>query len=304
MSNKKLVTRIKGGLGNQLFCYAAAKRLALFNNAELVIDDVSGFLYDKLYQRSYQLDHFSIPHRKATPSERLEPLSRIRRALLQRLTAHNPIDRQRYILQKGIQFDPKILTLRLQNGVTYFDGFAQSESYFSDIKETIKSDLRMAPPTDELNKKLSHEIIKSSNSIAVHFRWFDQSNISSSNNISTDYYFNAINLMLSKIDNPHFFIFSDRPDLVERRLGTFLLNSKITYIDHNNTSDMAYADFWLMSMCKHFIIANSTFSWWAAWLGEKNNESLVISPKLFIDPNSNVTAWGFDGLIPERWRIL
>ena len=81
MSNPKIIPRIFGGLGNQLFCYAAARRLALVNHAELVIDDVSGFAFDEVYQRHYQLDHFNIPCRKATAAERLEPFSRVQRYL-------------------------------------------------------------------------------------------------------------------------------------------------------------------------------------------------------------------------------
>ena len=79
-----VIPRILGGLGNQLFVYAAARRLALVNNAELAIDDVSGFRYDTQYNRHYQLDHFTIPCRKATSAECLESFSRIRRKLLRR----------------------------------------------------------------------------------------------------------------------------------------------------------------------------------------------------------------------------
>ncbi len=86
MKATKLITRIKGGLGNQLFCYASARRLALVNNAELVIDDVSGFAYDKKYKRAYALDVFNIKARKAKPSERFLPLERIRRAISSRLS--------------------------------------------------------------------------------------------------------------------------------------------------------------------------------------------------------------------------
>ena len=73
---------IKGGLGNQLFCYAAVRRLALINNAELVIDDTTGFARDRQYHRNFALDHFQIPVRKATPAERLEPFERFRRGIL------------------------------------------------------------------------------------------------------------------------------------------------------------------------------------------------------------------------------
>ena len=78
----KVIARIKGGIGNQLFCYAAARRLALVNNAELVIDDITGFVRDRHYNRKYALDHFHIPCRKATPAERLEPFERYRRGVM------------------------------------------------------------------------------------------------------------------------------------------------------------------------------------------------------------------------------
>src|SRR6267154_4898422 len=79
---KKVIARMRGGLGNQLFCYAAARRLALVNDAELVIDDVTGFARDRQYRRRYALDRFRIAARKATPAERLEPFERYRRGLM------------------------------------------------------------------------------------------------------------------------------------------------------------------------------------------------------------------------------
>ena len=103
-----IVSRLVGGLGNQLFGYCAARRLALINDVELVIDDVSGFAYDHVYQRHYQLDHFNIPCRKATSAERLEPFSKVRRYLKRRLNQHLPFENRRYLQQQGIDFDPHI----------------------------------------------------------------------------------------------------------------------------------------------------------------------------------------------------
>ena len=92
----KLIARIKGGLGNQLFCYAAARRLALVNNAELVIDDVTGFVRDRQYRRQYALDRFQIPARKATPAERMEPFERYRRGVAKFVARRRrPVPRRR-----------------------------------------------------------------------------------------------------------------------------------------------------------------------------------------------------------------
>lgn len=125
MSNPKLIPRIFGGLGNQLFCYAAARRLALVDQAELVIDDVSGFVRDHGYQRHYQLGHFNIPCRKATPAERLEPFSRVRRYLKRRWNQRLPFAQRAYLVQAGIDFDPCILHFKPQ-GTVYLEGYWQT----------------------------------------------------------------------------------------------------------------------------------------------------------------------------------
>src|SRR6266568_7782352 len=103
-TRRRVISRIRGGLGNQLFCYAAARRLALVNNAELVIDNVSGFVRDRMYCRKYMLDRFQIPVRKATPVERLEPFERYRRGMMKRLAYRKAFTERRYLEQEGIDF--------------------------------------------------------------------------------------------------------------------------------------------------------------------------------------------------------
>ena len=110
--SRKVVVRLKGGLGNQLFCYAAARRLAWANEAELVLDAVTGFKYDQRYRRSYALGCFRIPARLASPSEQMEPLGRIRRLIARKLSERKPLAQRRYIQQVGVDFDPGILALR------------------------------------------------------------------------------------------------------------------------------------------------------------------------------------------------
>ena len=141
----KITPRIFGGLGNQLFCYAAARRLALVNNAELVLDDVSGFTYDDFYQRHYQLDHFSIPCRKATPAERLEPYHRVRRYLKRRWNQRKPFAQRAYLVQAGIDFDPSLLHFK-PKGTVYLEGYWQSEEYFMDVADTLRQDFRIISP--------------------------------------------------------------------------------------------------------------------------------------------------------------
>ena len=302
--SRKVVVRLKGGLGNQLFCYAAARRLAWVNDAELVLDAVTGFKYDHLYQRTYALGVFRIPARLATSSEQMEPLGRLRRLIARKISERKPLAQRRYIQQVGVDFDPGIVTLRLQEGTTYFDAFGQSEQYFADIRELLVQDFAMSAPADQANLEVAKQI-KASPSVALHVRWFDSGDAAHSSNMSLAYYAQSIPQLLAKIGRGHFFIFSDRPSQTAALLAPLMQGQPYTVVRHNAERGNAEADFWLMRQCRHFIIGNSTFAWWAAWLGEHSHEGAqVFAPARNVDPEHSVTAWGFPGLLPERWTVL
>lgn len=291
---KKIIPLILGGIGNQLFIYSAMRRLALINHAELVLDDVSGFAYDYEYQRNYQLNHFYIPCRKATPNERLEPFSRLRRYMKYHCNQYLPFEKRNYLVQEGVDFDHRLLTYRPKNTL-YIQGYWQSEDYFKDVEQTIREDLRIHPPTDSINLSMANQI-KQCTSVAFHVRFFDEPDKNQGDNISTDYYQIALKKMQQYVPNAHYFLFSDHPEFA--RTHIFLPDNQVTLVGHNQGDAMAYADLWLMSQCQHFIIANSTFSWWGAWLS-KNMEKIVITPGF--EKRFGKTFWGFDGLLPKSW---
>lgn len=294
---KKIITRIKGGLGNQLFCYAAARRLAVTNNAELVIDDVTGFARDHQYRQQYALEHFQIPVRKVKRAERMEPFERYRRGLMKWLSSRKPFAKRRYLEQEGRDFDARLLSLKVK-GTLYLDGYWQSELYFKDVETIIRNDLRITPPTDTLNQHMAKKILNS-NAVALHIRWFDTPKCNlSMHNLKADYYVHAIKIIEREITAPHYFTFSDNPDATLAKLS--ISEKCVTVVNHNRGNDNAYADLWLMTHCKHFIIANSIFSWWGAWLTE-NTEKIVVCPAVKLD---GIGAWGFKGLLPEAWMPI
>lgn len=294
----KIITRIKGGLGNQLFCYAAARRLALINNAELVIDDVSGFVRDHEYRRQYSLDHFLIPCRKALSGERMEPFSRYRRLLAKLIARRQPFFARKYIEQNDDRFDARLLNLRPRSDI-YIDGLWQSESYFKDVEHIIRGDLRIIPPADDVNQVVG-ERIRGCNAVALHVRWFDAPGGVVVNNISVNYYRRAIALMNEKLDSPRYFLFSDNPEAARVTLG--LDEDCVSLVEHNRGDESAYADLWLMTLCKHFITANSTFSWWGAWLGG-GKEKIVICPDLEVREDKS-SPWNLSGEPPYGWIKL
>jgi hypothetical protein len=292
----KIIVRIKGGLGNQLFCYAAARRLAFVNNIDLVIDDETGFVRDQQYKRKYALNHFSIPIRKATLLERLEPFERYRRGLKKIISRHRSYNHRSYIEQEGNDFDSRLLAVK-PRGSLYLDGYWQSEQYFKDIESTIREDLIFIPPNDDLNIVLAEQI-KSKLAVAVHVRFFDTPHEKGIINASTDYYERAILKMDSFVPNAHYFVFSDQPDAARALIP--LSENRVTLVSHNHGDDNAYADLWLMTQCQHFIIANSTFSWWGAWLAS-NADKQIIAPGFM---REGVMSWGFKGLLPDAWVKL
>jgi hypothetical protein len=293
----KIFVRIFGGLGNQLFAYAAARRLAIFNNSELIIDHISGFQYDKQYQRHYQLNNFNISCRKASPAERLEPFARIRRRVLRERNLRRPFEQRNYLVQEGNDFEPRLLSLR-PNKWLHIEGYWQSEGYFKDVESQIRQDLRIIPPTDTNNLQCA-DFINQRIAVAVHVRFFDDPASAGGNNATRGYYQRSVQTMEASLSGAHYFVFSDRPDAARSLIP--LPDERITLVLQNKGDELAYADLWLMAQCKHFIIANSTFSWWGAWLAE-SNEKIVISP--VFEKRNGVGAWGFDGLLPEKWIRL
>jgi hypothetical protein len=297
MSQKKIIVRLFGGLGNQLFIYAAARRLAFNSNSTLVLDIVSGFKNDNLYKRKFQLNHFSIKGRYATKSEQFFPFPKLGRFILRFFNKFIPLNYKTFLVQSGVKFDDRLLNISPLNCL-FIEGYWQSERYFKDIESIIREDFVIIPPKDVTNLNLASNI-SNSNSVSIHFRDFDKlSSKKNESNISFDYYIKAIKFFEDINPNVHYFVFSDNPDLAASVL--LLPEDKVTFVINNFGDENSYADLWLMSLCKHFIIANSTFSWWGAWLS-KNPNKIVVTPDVYLNLNDHVSAWGFDGLIPQEW---
>lgn len=203
---QQILVRIKGGLGNQLFCYAAARSFSLRNKAELVIDNVSGFARDSQYKRKYALDSFSIPCRKAFFWERMEPFERYRRGLAKLIARQRPFHLRKYIEENKLEFDPRIIDCKPRSSVC-LDGYWQSEKYFKDMEKIIRQDLRIQPPDDESNNTIVSLIMKCT-AVSIHIRWFENPDThNSNNNIGRDYYLRAIQYIRDKVADPHFFYF-------------------------------------------------------------------------------------------------
>ena len=186
------------------------------------------------------------------------------------------------------------IVLKAKDNV-YIEGYWQSEKYFKDIEAVIRREFTVKNELQGKNKEVAQQILDTL-SVAIHIRRGDYiSNPLTAklhNTCSLEYYQQAINIFVGKVKDPHFFIFSDDPAWLQKNM---VLQYPITHVNHNK-ADKDCEDLRLMSMCKHNIIANSSFSWWGAWLNN-NPDKIVVAPKKWFNDDSYNTK----DLLPESW---
>lgn len=298
----KIIVRVKGGLGNQLFHYAFAKRLSIYNNCKLVIDNITSFKkYDYIYNRKYSLDNFLINDKLADKSERLEPFEKIRRNILTYYSKFKSFENKLIYNSEFLEFDKRFLNLIIKKSII-LDGNWQSEYYFKDIEDVIRKNLLFRNYEILKNNKY-FKGIKFKNSVGIHLRSHGYKNpvIDSQFNADKEYYSKSIEYIKQRIQDPHFYIFSDDRTNIKEFINLFDIS--YTLVKNKDSYKDPIIDFFLLSNCKYFIIAASTFSWWAAWLS-KNKDKIVISPNVIQTKMNKTSAWGFKGLIPKEWIVI
>ena len=269
-----IIIKIKGGLGNQLFQYAVGRALALHHRLPLKLD-LTIFKTYKLHR--YLLDQFAIQAEIATEDEIIKLKGR-NNVLFSALRKAGLVKRKSYLKEKrSSYFDASVF----KNDDVYLDGYWQNELYFSDIREELLRDLISISSMSDLGV-VYMEGIKKSNSVSLHVRRGNYLNLKNFNVLDIDYYMKAVEYIRKNVEKPTFYIFSDDLEWCKNSLG-FLDNC--IFVDSTKTE---IDDLKLMSFCKHNIIANSSFSWWGAWLNQ-NFKKTVIAPKgwLLNDPGSS-----------------
>lgn len=284
-----------GGLGNQMFQYAVGRHLAHLLGTELKLD-ISG--YENCNLRKYELGSFNIVENFASPRE-VKTLTSQKNGALARLVQcllRRPKDRApSHIRESYFHFDSEILNL--PNNV-YLDGYWQSEKYFNNIEDVIRKEFAITVLQTGKNQKMA-ELISSRESVSLHVRREDYvSNLHTSKVHGTcglDYYARAIAEIYSRVDSPHFFVFSDDVEWSKANLD---ISHPVVFVDHNNAL-RSYEDLRLMSQCRHHIIANSSFSWWGAWLNPDSDKTVIAPDRWFNKEDIDTTD-----LLPESWIKL
>ena len=298
-----IIVRISGGLGNQLFQYSTAYSLSLETKQKLYLDNT---WYQDIQNienkndenattiREYLLDNYKI----STPTisqfslnwmKRLE--IRSRKSSLFKYLKDGPLKQLSYSKFDSSNFSIEKLESIRNN---YLTGYWQNNKLIEKYKNNIKTELKLKVPiSDSLEKYLKE--IELSDSVAIHFRKGDYLSKPNSSkihaNCSNQYYFNAIKNINKKIPESRFFIFSDEIDWVKSNID---LPENVTFIENIGEP---FEHLFLMSSCKHQITANSTFSWWSAWLNEYPDKIIITPKQWYYDPKLNDSVIR----IPDEW---
>lgn len=283
-----IIIKLIGGLGNQMFQYAFYKSLQ--SKGVNVYADLSDFKEYPLHN-GYELERiFNLSVK--TPGKFLLDLFRPNQSkwIFRKLKRILNLKKTYRVEENEFRFDPSFLN----NTNHYYDGYWQNEGYFLNIADKIKHDFKFPEP-EGIENQTAMQQIKSVESVALHVRRGDYLKDPLLGNIcNLAYYEQAISIINSKVKDARFFVFSD--DIPWCRQNLKLEN--VTYIDWNKGSN-SYIDMQLMSTCKHNIIANSSFSWWGAWLNNRIDK-VIIAPKKWVN---NLSADDTD-ICPKNWIKL
>ena len=290
-----IIVRLVGGLGNQMFQYAVGRALSHRLGVSLKLDKTPFDTYDL---HAYAIDNFNIREQSATPAD-LDRVARFhgwkRRAWSAAvacftLGAVRPIQ---YVSERGHGFNRGVLSL---TDNTYLAGYWQTEQYFKDIEPVIREEFSQATPRDELNEQCLRQIEATEHPVSLHVRRADYvtdpTAAATHGACSSGYYRRCLELIRKAVGTPHLFVFSDDIHWTRRALS---FDCPVTFVDHNGP-EKNYENLALMSRCHHHIIANSTFSWWGAWLNARPDR-IVCAP----DPFFATTDRDGADIIPASW---
>lgn len=259
-ANQKIIVRVLGGLGNQFFIYAFARSVSIKYKIPVFLETRTGFIKDS-YKRRYGLKKYNIQLNDCSWFESLYYPIHKRFRRLTKIIYGNAT----YFTEQDLDHI-SINEISIKSGKVFLDGYWQKKEYFEINKDIIKNELSFKMSISQENLYFAYKM-KNCNSVAVHLRRVKYDNL-----LEFGYYVNAINEIKSQVNSPVFYVFSD--DILWCK-ENFKNYDDVFFMEHNKSDEIS--ELWLFSHCKHFIIANSTFSWWGAWLSSYP-EKIVIKP--------------------------
>ena len=290
-----IIVKLQGGLGNQMFEYAFGRAVQLKLQDTLLLD-ISDFAYDE--QRNYSLNHFCLDSKVIVDSNgKYNMMYDQRTNKVLKLSSRLWPELQYSLLSKfGIYIwdYAKYKEVKIKkHKVCYLHGYWQGYDYFSEIIDVIRKEFQVKEPSKDVNATMLTEI-QNSNSVCVHVRRGDfLSNSNKLYNCSNQYYIAGMEFLEENETNLVYYIFSD--DIEDVKQNFSFGRRPVIYVEQQNPD---YEELRLMYNCKHFITANSTFSWWAAVLSERRGKR-VVAPMIWYTDHRDVSH-----LLLEKWKII
>lgn len=293
---KQLLVQMVGGLGNQLFQYAAARAISLDRGLTLVLDTESGYVRDRQYKRRYELGAFPISVSIASWPMRLRLwLFRLRiKFVPHKKQAHYSTFYGDFYVETSLVFDEQLPALPFASQ-TWLLGYWQSPRYFAHHKDVLQAELKPQSPKDVKFLDVG-ATMRCSESVALGIRLYEESSDPSAHALGgkikkRDDINGVIKLLLSERPNAQFFVFcthhSSGLEKLNLPTGTLFITPDEGYVD---TLDCL----WLLTQCKHHIFTNSSYYWWGAWLSHetyKREEQLIYAADNFINVDGLCDHW-------------
>lgn len=289
VKEKNIYSCVHGGLGNQMFQYATGLSVALKNNVKFEVDLQKMKNYDL---RDFLLNKFNISAAVCSKdiSKKFKS-NKYKEFIEMTMNRFGIYFGDKFYEKNEFYYDYSIFFMTKP----YLKGYWQSFKYFESIRNVILEEFSLKGDLSKENSNTVNTINSKKESVSLHIRRGDYVNNSKNNKlynvVGLDYYSNAIEIVNKKFKNPVFFIFSDDIDWVAENLK---ITGEVFYASSKKINKPE-EELMLMSICKHNIIANSTFSWWGAWLN-KNKNKIVIAPKLWMKG-----VLSSKDLIPNTW---
>lgn len=288
--------RLKGGMGNQMFQYATGLALARRAESELTLD-LSNLLYrnkgkDFVY-RKYDLDVFRVAPAFLTSPKVLTPIMNLRinplsKAVRRWVTRGIPV-----VKEPHFHFAPQLLSDVRPD--TIYEGWFQSPRYFAEVEQEVRQAFRFSREVIPESRELLVRI-QATNAVCLNVRRTDFLKVDTLNATDLAYFLRGAAYLAERLENPHFFVFSDDVAWCRENIK---LSHATEFVDHEHKGFKFGNYLQLMTNCRHFLIPNSSFAWWATWLNT-NPDKMVVAPKMwFTDPEIDTSD-----LVPADWVRL
>jgi hypothetical protein len=291
-----VIIKLQGGLGNQMFQYAFGISLATTKKQKLYFDLT--FLKEPVLDNSYTKRNYELDIFKNIKIKSISPILLFlnRNIVTWKIANKLGCKTLSNYYEQTFSFDENI---GKEVNSCLYDGYWQSYKYFSNHIDLIKKSFIFSENSLNIYNLTILNTIRECSSCSIHIRRADYLSKNALNyhgTCSLDYYQKAIKLICRSINSIHFFIFSDDYNWAKENIKVIVENSMLIEGNYNNNS---WIDMFLMSQCSHNIIANSSFSWWSAWLNENPNKIIVAPQDWFVEKTLNTSD-----LLPKEWVLL